>query len=176
MPYENADLSAVDIELTQMEQYVAAQIGIARTMRNRRLGNTPRFGQKVENTWANDIEGAMGEMALAKFLGVYWTENSAPQAPDVGENDEVRTTEYVNGHLLLHKCDHDDRRYWLLTGVNGKYVVRGWLFGREKDDDPDWWRGEIDRPCYYVPQDDLRAPEEVQSHVVRANSEESPTF
>jgi len=62
----------------------------------------------------------------------------------------------------LHPADKDHKRYWLLTGENGRYVIRGFLLawdGKQKK----YWVEKFDkdgrdRSCYMIPQKDLQNP------------------
>ena len=69
----------------------------------------------------------------------------------------VRSTPYANGRLIIHKNDVPDRKYYLLTGAEGKYIVRGWIWGFEAQNEK-YYMSVNDRPKeYYVPQQDLYA-------------------
>lgn len=96
------------------------------------------------------IEGAIGEYVLAKHLNVHWSGKGKLRAPDVGEVD-VRTTSMINGDLILHPGDPDDRVFWLVCGGNARYFVRGWILAVEGKNQ-DYWRDPYGgRPAYFVP-------------------------
>jgi len=147
-----------EIKLTPAEMLIAAQVGIQRQVQNLKNGAKPAYGAGRDNDWQLNIEGALGEMALAKFLGVYWDGKGEMRDPDVG-NVDVRTTPKPNNRLILHTADPDDRRFYLLTGYNGEYIVRGSIMGWEGKHDKYWTDPGTGRPAYFVPQQALKAPE-----------------
>jgi len=114
-----------------------------------------RYGAQPNQDWQLAVEGCLGEMALAKHLGVYWRGKGETWLPDVGKVD-VRTTPYPNGKLIVHDGDDPDRRYYLLTGLNGTYIVRGYMRGQEAIN-PKYWSDPTgkNRHAYFVPQKNL---------------------
>lgn len=140
------------IELSLAEIQMAAFVAVQRTVENLKNGAKHKYGMKEEHGWQMSIEGALGECALAKFLNVYWSKGTIG-APDVW-NVDVRTTPYPTGSLLLHDSDPDDRKFFLLTGINGKYTVQGYIYGREGKQQK-YWRNDS-RPCFWIPQSDLK--------------------
>ena len=146
----------VRIKFTPNQILMGALVGLQRKIENIKRKSKHRHNVPEDfNGWQADIEGALGEMAVAQYLGIYWDEGRTG-LPDVGA-DDVRTTRYHSGHLCLHKSDPDDRRYWLVTGENGEYVIRGWMYGYNAKS-PEFWRtmkNQPNRPAYFIPQDRL---------------------
>ena len=95
----------------------------------------------------------MGEAALAKFLGIFWSMGEKG-GDDVGEH-QVRTTSGHNNRLIVHDNDKDDARFYLVTGVNGTYTIRGWILGRDAKSKRFWSDPTGNRPAYFVPQSEL---------------------
>lgn len=60
------------IVLNATELMVAAYIGSARNVQSVLGGAKPSAGMGMSNSWTANIEGAQGEMAVAKYLGRYW--------------------------------------------------------------------------------------------------------
>ena len=110
----------MNIKLTLAEMQIAAQVGIQRQIQNLKNGAVPAYGAGSKNDWQLHVEGALGEMALAKHLGVYWDGKGEMRAPDVG-NIDVRTRSKHSYDLIVHDRDDDDRYIYLLTGGNGQY-------------------------------------------------------
>lgn len=139
------------LNLNNDEMLTGALQGIIRQLEAMRRGAHDYHGAKSQKDgWQIAIEGALGEMAVAKMLDVFWTAGGHGQ-PDVGDVD-VRTTWREDGHLILHPHDHDDRRFYLVTGSQGEYHVRGWIYGRDGKN-PSFWRDPAGgRPAYFVPQ------------------------
>ena len=148
------------IELTTAEVQMATIIGVQRQIEDIKWENHGKYKSERHLAWQRHIEGALAECALAKFLNVYWSKGKHDQ-PDVGKVD-VRTTHHENGKLTLHKEDKDDRKYYLLTGLNGKYMIRGWLLGKAGKQEKFWSdpTGK-DRWAYFVPQEFLNKVDEL---------------
>jgi hypothetical protein len=148
----------VIVTLTQPECAVAAHAGTIRQRLNQ--DRTHQHGYTGVG-WDIHIEGAGAEMALAKYLGIYWVPaQMTPQghagdaAADVGPF-EVRQTARANGSLILHKTDFADRAYVLVTGTMPTYNLQGWLYAADGWRE-EWWRSDVREPAYFVPQDQLR--------------------
>lgn len=143
--------------MTPAEMLLAAQAGVMRQVQNIRDGRKHAHGANDASGWQMHIEGAMGEAALAKFLGAYWGGKGQLRAPDVGDVD-VRTAAGPNHCLILHESDPDERRFYLLTGGNGRYQVRGSILGRDGKR-PEHWKDPVGgRAAYFVPQSALEPP------------------
>ena len=145
-------LSVNDIELAAT---VAVQRRIS-AMRNRH-GST--YGMGRSNLFQSDIDGCIAELAIAKYTGQEWDCGNMPKQGDVG-TDEVRSTNYLNGKLIVHPKDNDDAVFWLVTGQHGDEFgglkIRGWLYGRECKREH-WWSDfkNNGRFAYCVPQTHL---------------------
>lgn len=144
----------INIELTMTEIMQAAQVGIMRRMQRLRSKIPLSHGLKEGTEWQLFIDGALSECALAKYLNVYWAGCGEINGLDVADV-EVRSTKYHNGMMIMHKSDKDDVKYYLLTGSEGKYIIRGWIYGREGKQDK-YWTVKTDRPpAYWIPQNVL---------------------
>lgn len=145
----------IQISLTSAEIMLGATAGVMRQVENLKNNAKPFYGAGRENDWQLNIEGVLGEMALSKYLNIYWKGKGKMRAPDVGDVD-VRTTPHASGHLILHPNDPDDRLFYLLTGVNGNYTIHGSILGRAGKQDR-WIKDPTGgRPAYFVPQDALK--------------------
>ena len=158
---------SVDITLSPWDIMLAAQAGVQRQVENLSLGRKHAYGLlSNENDWQYSIEGCLGEFALAKFLGVNWPGKNRIGAADVGDVD-VRTSAHEHGALLLHPPDPDDRPFWLLTGLNGNYVVHGWIHARDGKL-PEYWRDPTgNRPAFFVPQSKLNPAESFEGSYLK---------
>jgi hypothetical protein len=143
------------VQLTHSEMMHAAVVGIMRNIQNLRDNRRPRYGAGVENDWQIHVEGALGEYALAKQLGIFFSGAHTFGSTDVGQW-QVRTSTRSDGSLILHPTDADDDRFVLVTGINGSYAIRGWIYGHEGKRD-EWWRDPTGkgRPAFFVPQSAL---------------------
>jgi hypothetical protein len=153
-----------EIRLTIFEVMQGAFSGLLRQCDNIAHSAKPAHGHDDDtNPWQIAIDGALGEMVLAKHFNIYWGGKGIKGGGDVG-NLQVRTTPYANGYLRLHKKDEDGAKFYLVTGKPPKYTVRGWLLAKDGKR-PEFWGsigkgGVIDpngtyRPAYWVPQDKL---------------------
>ena len=143
-----------EVCLTPAEMLSGAIVGIMRQVENLKLERYPTHGAKATMLWQIHVEGALGEIALAKYLGVYWTGKGGLREPDVGVVD-VRTRSKHHYELILHENDPSDRKFYLLTGSYGKYKVHGWIMGKEGKN-PDFWGDPAGgRAAYFVPHSAL---------------------
>jgi len=143
-----------EIRLTLSEMQIAAHVGIQRQLQNLKNSARPAYGAGSSNDWQLHVEGALGEMALAKHLGIYWDGKGQMRAPDVGCFD-VRTRSRHTYDLIVHERDDDDRYIYLLTGGNGVYRFHGGIYARDAKDERYWRDPAGGRPAYFVPQNKL---------------------
>jgi len=154
-----------EIRLTNSQIMMVAQAGVMRHLQFLGRSARPMYGLDANTKWELQIEGALSEYSLAKFLGKHWDGVGTAGGDDLKE-EEVRVTKYDNGHLILHPADKDHKRYWLLTGENGRYVVKGFLLAWDGKQNKYWVEKkeigkdgkERDRSCFMIPQKDLQNP------------------
>jgi hypothetical protein len=99
-------------------------------------------------------------MAIAKALNRYWTpvrRKPSEIDSDVGGGFEVRSTGRANGCLILHDRDPDELRFILITGALPTFEICGWCYAHEGKDSA-YWRSDLSRPAYFVPQSALKDP------------------
>jgi hypothetical protein len=127
------------VHLEDHEVMVAIHVGTMRQSRSvlrkdRQAANgTPRDG------WGAHIEGAGGEMAAAKALGVYWpcSVDTFKRGGDLAAHIEVRSRidEIDERGFATDLCvnDNDDpaRCYVMVTGKLPDFKIWGWLYGYE---------------------------------------------
>lgn len=148
------------VRVVPSKERVEFAIGVARDRQEQSKVHPEKHGQ-ARDPLAVHIEGAIGEMVVADYLGIEWDGNlGSYQAADVGRH-QVRATRWVNGKLIVHPHESDDDRFVLVTQDSGReqaYMIRGWLFGRECKV-PKWWADPTgqDRAAFFVPQEALRA-------------------
>ncbi len=156
----------IKVELTESEIMQAGIEGVIRHIRGRR-GLAQLHGIQADNAWQCDIEAALGELAFAKALGVYWNGGHL-RANDVEAGGkgwrfkaEVRTRSRHHYALIVRDRDPNDRAVVLVTGIDGMYQVRGWIWARDGKQ-PQWIQTHGGRePAYFVPQSSLRDPLEL---------------
>ena len=116
-----------EITLSASEMAFAAFSGVAREAANRADGRG-RAGGFSKSGWDTHIEGACGECAAGKCLGVYWPPGMGTmKGPDLLHCIEVRTTPGHNYRLPVKRTDPEDRWFVLVTGTAPVFFVRGWI-------------------------------------------------
>jgi hypothetical protein len=152
----------VTIRLTEEELIMGAMQGVLRRvnaiMHDRRDNVSGELPNEREfDGWGVDIEGALGEMAFAKYRDTYWSGAADFREGDVGDT-EVRTTKHRGGSLLLYPTSENDKRFALMIGSIGVYRVAGWIRGKDGKQQK-YWRemGQGSGRCaFMVPQDELK--------------------
>lgn len=119
----------------RLEPYECQMAAFAGMQRQTSCLNTPDshgFVGDEGQGWNIHIEGAGGEIALAKALGMYWSGsvNTFKVGGDVGEL-QVRTRSQHYYDLILRPDDRDDDLFALVTGLMPNYLVRGWTYARD---------------------------------------------
>jgi len=146
------------ITLTTTELMVAAYVGSARNVQSLTRGWASAAGLGASNTWTPNVEGAAGEMAVAKLLGIYWQPIVGnPQADDVGPYQVRTNISRKHDDLCLRPKDRDDRIYISVLSFIPEFLVLGFIRGADGKQ-PAWLRdGSPDRPkCFYIPRAALR--------------------
>jgi hypothetical protein len=142
---------------------IAALVGVMRQVSALKNGRADAYGSDGKKDWQYHIEGCLGEYALARHLGLFWDGKIGDLSPgDVGKI-ECRTRSEDWHDLILHDTDKDPdtATFFLLTGRNGSYEIRGTILGSEGKQRRFWKdpAGKKDparkRPAYFVPQSEL---------------------
>lgn len=150
----------MEITLTEDEMRVAATAGIERMIHVIVAGRGNRHGESDWGAWQRHVEGAMGEQAVAKALGVEWDPHiGRVDRPDLqfgGLVVEVRTRRYGKAELITHPEDRDDAVFILAVGMNGSYRLAGWITGADSKHQRFWGdNAKKNRPAFWVPQEEL---------------------
>lgn len=142
-----------EVNLNKYEMVMAAQIGLERKLLAIENGHKDNHG--FEGTgWNEDIEGTCGEMAVAKYLGVYFGGGMGDEfkSPDVGDRIQVRTTPRHDGSLIVRKDAKDDHIYVLVTGEAPNFFLRGFILGGDAKRDEFVMAPNGRPPAWFVPQ------------------------
>lgn len=154
------------VTLSPAELSIGATVGLQRQLK---CLQRSKSGKSLENykeswgnpgakgLWGNSIEGALGEFALAKYLGVYPTGITGYDSTDVGEHYEVRTRPHPMDELFLKKRDKKDKYYILVIGSYGVYELKGWISAPEVFAHEEWYHNNEGRTSssYWVPDEAL---------------------
>lgn len=147
------------VTLTPSEMMTSGTIGLQRHVANIAAGRTDRHGAPPGD-FGPHVLGAMGEMAVAKCLGTFWsgsTTFATRHDGDLPGGVEVRTTAHAAGRLILHPTDPDDRRYVLVVASPPTFTVVGWVVARDGKVPANWKDPSgKDRPAYFVERNMLR--------------------
>jgi hypothetical protein len=137
------------------EMTTAAWVGAIRALESKTRGLKDSHGFS-EDCWDLQIEGAGGELAVAKALNVYWDGSvNTLRAPDLS-GIQVRTRSQRDYDLIVWPDDSPDDLYVLVTGQMPEYRIHGWIRGSDAMQDR-WLKEHGDRPpAYFVPQDALQ--------------------
>ena len=156
------------VTLTESELRLAVEVGVQRRMLALRIARKDRGTFLYGDYWGADIEGACGEMVIAKLFGIYWSGDFGNiKADDVGRL-QVRTTGHSDGHLLLHEWDKDDRPYILVTGSAPTFKVVGWIMAADGKRQ-EWWKNPSGKKAsFWVPQAALRPMSELPTPTLAA--------
>ena len=109
---------SLTVTLTPAELSIGSVAGLQRQLKclkNSRSGKSLKDYERywgapgAKGLWGNSIEGALGEFAVAKYLGVYPTGIEGFGSTDVGEHYEVRTRPHQSDLLFLKKKDKKDK-------------------------------------------------------------------
>lgn len=150
--------------LNPADMLVAKREGTAQFNRRK---NTPHKWKRGKGERKDTLEGRISsvgaEIFAARALGVEWIPSDLPDHEgDIGAGRQVRSTDWDDGRLLIHDPheDEDDHVFFLVIGWFPNYRMAGWLSGR----DARKGRKKVElvpgRPCYAIPQEELRPIEE----------------
>ena len=105
---------------------------------------------------ANYILGAVGEYAVAKYLGKFFDGNVGNlDAVDVAGEYEVKTTPVPSGHLII-KPEAKEAKPFVLAVVEDMMVrLPGWMKGTDIKHEQYKRADQHGRVLYWVPQSDL---------------------
>lgn len=150
-----------------------AELAARKRNQSQRDGNRVD-GKVLEDSLGIDIQGAEAELAVAKAFKLPWDGMFLALERwfdwrDAGHDVsglEVRSTRHERGRLILHPTDKDDSPYILvLAHLRPIYVLAGWNFGREGKNPEFWEDVGYGRPCYYLPQSELRPMDELLERI-----------
>jgi hypothetical protein len=136
---------------------LAVGVGVRRQLAALRDNRPDKHGYEGDG-FSIHIHGAGGEMAFAKFAGLYWNGSvDTFKSPDLGSNIQVRTRSGVGGRedLIVRANDRSEDVFVLVVGQMPNYTVVGWRSGMFCKK-PAYAREYGGRPsAYFVPRADL---------------------
>lgn len=154
------------VTLSDYNVFYAAMIGVCR-----HICVIEREGRLKQNTalqgWQNHIDGALGEMVLAKWLGVFYegSINTFTTMPDV-EDYEVKTTAWADGKLIIPPYEKDKERKYVLvvTAAAPEFKLAGWVTAARGMNEKWLYPLRKERePTFNVPQGELFAMSDLKN-------------
>ena len=137
---------------TEGELHLAGSVGVLRMIYAIRTGRKRRPGINDEDAGpVQHILGAIGEQALARYLGVFWsgTIGTVHASADVGGCYQVRATERQSGKLIAHDDDKDEQPFVLARVLLPDVHLVGWLWGHEAKQSK-FWRTDVPYPAFFA--------------------------
>lgn len=163
------------VTLTDAEKNVGLMIAEARYSSNRKA-NTKRANLPRDTELDPDIEGAMSELALCKYLGVYPEgvmevgTRSVSKGTDDGDlvfqgvSIDAKSTQHKTGRLICMKKNEAVDLYVLLVGRRGEYDIKGCMYAKDLCVEERFGHhGVFRKPCYKAEQNELKRLDEVLS-------------
>jgi len=167
---------SIDINLSEREMLLCQAEATLRHEYNKiknRAGrlNGPRQDQKG---WLIDVAGAIGEMAVAKYLNIQdqvFIFNDNYGKYDLPPNIDVKTSLGHNRRLPIFLNEDPKKLFVLVSYAHEVIRLQGWILGahgmRDQFIDNPVGRGD----SYYVPRFALNQMHTLQSHIDRHKNE-----
>ena len=157
-------MSKIIVNLTSDEVTQGASVAIRRRITcifAKKRGEQHYISPEADE-WSTEVEGCCAEIAVAKYLGVYWTGGVYEQKTaesDIGGTSrkrQVRHTAYSNGHLIIYPEDNPEHNIILVTGRCPTYTICGWIPIKNGMVD-EFWKEPPKVRCasWWVPQEKL---------------------
>lgn len=154
----------IPIEISQTEYKWASYAGIIRN--EEAIANSRRHAYGLKSLDHNEhIIGAVGEFIASLAIGVPWRGPGQFRGDDLVGGYQVRSSDKLNGCLILRPKDPDNSIFILVVGGPLKYYVPGWILGRDGKQKEFWESpGLGKRPsAFFVPQMALRSIRELKT-------------
>lgn len=154
----------VKIRLTENEFLLACHVACERRKVCIARNMGPKYGVSFRNmSWDTEILGCFGEIALAKYLNVYWS-GVVDMSADVGGCIDVRTCIRADGNcdLILHDSDDNGRPFVSAHVIIATVELRGWVLAQDGKQKKYWRDPGTGRPAYFVPPIAFRPMEDLR--------------
>jgi len=155
-------IQCIHVPLTWHEIVQATTVGCMRQIDSLKKKSKQGNNRPNKDNWTPHIEGACGELAVAKHCKGYWPGTVGnPDAPDVCINGvwyEVKTNcSRGKTDLIAMEKDTDVRPYIGVLCYLPDFYITGWL-PADKVKIQKWWReGDPHRWAHFVPAGELRS-------------------
>lgn len=146
----------IPVELTWAELWLAINAGVLRRLNGVRYRREEPYGARPTAAWNDDINGCIAELALAKYLGIFWSGTVGRlDLPDVGTL-QVRSKVEVQHRLVVLRSDDDDKPFVSVLVTVPVCHLCGWMFAKDAKKDG-WLLPDPPKPDrFFVPNDALQ--------------------
>lgn len=141
---------------------IASYIGAARNVYAIARNLVPGAGVGMVDTWTVNVEGAQGELAVAKLLDIYWCPRIGDtKADDVGPYQVRTNCSRKWTDTVLRPKDRDDRIFIGVLALDPpEFEIMGWIWAHEAKQEQWLSNGAEGRPkCWFVPRPALKPME-----------------
>lgn len=108
--------------------------------------------------WNNTRWDGHSQPTSDMYWNAYMEVSEYAAFPDIAPNIEVRSTTHINGRLLCHPTDNDDRLFILIRlPSNGTAEFVGWISGLDAKKKEYWKSLQANRPCFVIPSEKLNS-------------------
>ena len=147
------------VDLSWPEVMQAINVGVMRRVYAVKARKVGVYGAREASAWDNDINGAIAEMACAKWANVFWSGTvGVTTLPDVGRW-QVRSKLAAGERLVIRPDDADDEIFVSALVQIPNVTLCGWMLGRNAKR-KEWLKEYPPKPAMYFIEDKfLRAME-----------------
>jgi len=140
----------LEILLQWSEIMLGVNAGVMRRIYALKANKQGVYGASNESAWDNDINGAVAELACAKWANTFWNGTvGITTASDVGPW-QVRS-KVVDGHRLVVRPTDDEGAVFISALVLiPRVILCGWLLGREAKQDRWLYTYPPKPPMYFI--------------------------
>jgi hypothetical protein len=158
-------MGVVKVTLKRGEILQAALVGCMRQTNSLLAGHRDQHGADQKNGWQYHIDGALGEYAVARHLGVFWWGDiNRFDGADVGRHQVRCRSVYpgVESDLIVRQADKDEDNYILVLNRCPTFDIVGWITGGDAKRE-EFWSDPSGRgvPAWFVPQCALRPIDQI---------------
>jgi len=145
-----------NVIMTEEQYQRAVQVGIRREEESVKKGLKQAHGASEKGSVDRHILGAPGELAYCLYTDQDWNESiNTFKAPDVGTDIQVRTTNRLDGRLIVREADKDEDLYVLVLSEGKKFKIVGSILGKDAKNSQYLMAPNGREPAWFVPQSDL---------------------
>ena len=157
-------MTPVEITLNPVEYRIGSHIATQQTLEAIGRGAQNHHGM-TGHGWTEGIEATCAEIAVAKYLGVYYMGGGFYKKPDVAGNVQVRWASSHYYQLIVRPMDPDDDIYVFVTGEAPNYRLHGFIKGSDAKRE-DRLDAPNSRPAaYFVPTKELISIDTLSQYV-----------